>query len=278
MQSIDILAIVLENVLDCGNLLVELGLDLDRNLVAVFAEGLLGLEDHALGIVPQRDRLTAPAVFIGVLFGFLNHALDFVVRKTGGTGDGDLLLLAGRLILGGHVQDAVGVDVEGHFDLRHTARRRQNAVEDELAEALVVGRHRALALKDVDLHLRLAVGGGGEDLALAGRDRRVALDQRGGDATQRFDREGQRGDVEEQDVLDVATEHAALDRRTDRDHFVRVDALVRFLAEEALDLALDGRHAGLTTDEDSLVDLALAQAGVLERGLHRAAGALDQTD
>jgi hypothetical protein len=37
--------------------------------------------------------------------------------------------------------------------------------KDEAAQALVVGGHRALALHDVDLHLRLPVGGGGKDLA-----------------------------------------------------------------------------------------------------------------
>jgi hypothetical protein len=50
------------------------------------------------------------------------------------------------------VDDAVGVDVEGHFDLRHAARRRRNADEVELAEQLVVGRHLALALEDADRH------------------------------------------------------------------------------------------------------------------------------
>ena len=44
--------------------------------------------------------------------------------------------------------------------------------------------------------------------------------------------ERQRRDVEEQDVLDVAGEHAGLDRGADRDDLVRVDALVRLLAAE----------------------------------------------
>ena len=41
-------------------------------------------------------------------------------------------------------------------------------------------------------------------------------------------------------------------------------------------LPLHRRHAGLAADQDRLVDLALGETGVLERGLHRRRGALDQ--
>ena len=54
-------------------------------------------------------------------------------------------------------QDAVGVDVEGHLDLRHAARRGRDAVEEEAADRAVVPRQLALALQHADLDLRLAV-------------------------------------------------------------------------------------------------------------------------
>src|SRR3546814_3405348 len=79
------------------------------------------------------------------------------------------------LVLGVDRHDAVSVDVEGHLDLRHAARRRRNADEVELAEQLVVCRHLALALKDADRHRRLIVVGGRIDLALLGRDGGVAV-------------------------------------------------------------------------------------------------------
>src|SRR3712207_9075798 len=60
-------------------------------------------------------------------------------------------------VLRGHVEDAVGVDVEADLDLRDAARRRRDAGELELAQRLVVGRHLALALEDVDLDRRLVV-------------------------------------------------------------------------------------------------------------------------
>ena len=55
-------------------------------------------------------------------------------------------------------------------------------------------------------------------------------DQHGHHAAQRFHAQRERSHVEQQDVFHFAAQHAALNRRADRDHFVRVDALMRFLA------------------------------------------------
>ena len=99
------------------------------------------------------------------------------------------------------------------LDLRHAARRRRNADQVELAEQLVVGRHLALALEDADRHRRLVVRRGREHLALLGRDGGVLLDQLGEHAAEGLDAERQRGHVEQQDVLHLALQHAALDGR-----------------------------------------------------------------
>ena len=179
-------------------------------------------------------------------------------------------------ILGGHVDDAVGVDVEGHLDLRHAARRRRDADELELAERLVEGRHLGLALEHVDLDRRLVVLGGREHLGLLRRDRRVALDQLREHAALRLDSERQRGHVEEQDVLDLALEDAGLDGGADGDDLVRVDALVGVLPDQVLDLLLHRGHAGHAADEDHVVDVRGREARVRERLLRRLDRALDQ--
>ena len=77
-----------------------------------------------------------------------------------------MLLAARRLVAGLDVHDAVRIDVERHLDLRDAPRRGRDPIEDEPREALVVPRKLALALGDVDLHLGLRVGRGGEDLRL----------------------------------------------------------------------------------------------------------------
>src|SRR5699024_10519480 len=94
-------------------------------------------------------------------------------------GDGDLLLLAGAQVLGGDLHDAVGVDVEGDFDLRHAARSGSDAAQLEAAQGLVVSSHFPLALEHVDLNGGLAVSGGGENLALVGGDGGVAVNEPG---------------------------------------------------------------------------------------------------
>ena len=68
--------------------------------------------------------------------------------------------------------------------------------------------------------------------------------------------ERQRRDVEEQNVLDLALQHAGLDRCADRNDLVRVHALVRVLATgQLLDEVAHLRHTGRATDEDHVVDL-----------------------
>ncbi len=99
-----------------------------------------------------------------------------------------------------------------------------------MPEGLVVPGHLALALEHMDLDRGLVVGGGGEDLALLGRDGGIALDDLGEDAAQGLKAERERGDVEQQQALDVAAEHAALDGRADGHALVGVDALERVLA------------------------------------------------
>ena len=247
------------------------------DLLAELLDLLLGLVGGVLAVVAGLGQLAQPLVVLGVRLGVLDHPLDLVVGEPGARLDLDLLLLAGAQVLRGHGEDAVGVDVEADLDLRDAARRRRDAGQLELAERLVVGRHLALALEHVDLHARLVVLRGGEHLALARRDRRVALDQLRHHAALGLDAEGERGDVEQEHVLDVAGQDARLDGGADGHDLVRVDAAVRLLAGELLDLLLDRGHAGHAAHEHDVVDLLDALVlGVVHRLADRADDALDQ--
>ena len=173
------------------------------------------------------------------------------------------------------MHNAVRVDIEGHFDLRHATRLLREVGQVELAERTVVAGKFAFALQHVNRHGRLVVFGGREHLALLGRNRGVTVDELGHHATESFDTQGKRGHVEEQHVLHggVAAKHGTLDGGTDSHHFVRVHSLVRFLAEELLHGFLHGRDTGRTTDQDHFVDFAQGEAGVgdsLAAGFHGA--------
>ena len=103
------------------------------------------------------------------------------------------------------------------------------------------------------------------------------LDELGHDAAQGFDAQRQRRHVQQQHVVDVAGQHAALDGGADGHDLVRVDALVRLLAvEHVLDDLLHLGHAGRAADQHHFVDVAGAEMGVLHRLLHRPAAPLDQ--
>ena len=117
----------------------------------MFFKRLLGRVDQLVGLVAAIDRFAALLVLVGVGLGVPLHLFDLVLAQPGRGLDADRLLLVGALVLGRDVENAVGVDVEGHFDLGHAARRRRDAVEVELAQRPIVGGELAIALQHVDL-------------------------------------------------------------------------------------------------------------------------------
>src|SRR3954470_16907551 len=80
------------------------------DLRAMLGECLLGRMHKTIGMVFGVDRLAALLVLDRIGLGVLDHLLDVGFGQTAGCLNPDLLLLAGRLVLGGHIDDAVGVD------------------------------------------------------------------------------------------------------------------------------------------------------------------------
>src|SRR4051794_15063547 len=101
------------------------------------------------------------------------------------------------------MDDAVGVDIEGHLDLRDAAGSWRKTDQFKAAQGFVVRRHLALALKYMDVHAGLRIARRRENLRLTGRNRCIALDKFGEYATQCLDPEAQWGHVQQKDVLDV---------------------------------------------------------------------------
>ena len=266
----------LERFADGGDLAFDVGLLIAGNLIAEILDLLLALVGEVVGVVADFDGFLGLLVLLGVNLGVALHLLDLLLRESGAAGDGDFLLLTRAEILGADVQDAIGISVESHLDLRDAPRRGWDAVEVKGAKVLVVAAERALTLQDLDLHARLAVAVGGKDLRFPRRDGGVARDHGRGDTAGGFDGQRERRDIEEEHVFHVALEHAALDGRADGDDFIRVDALVRLFADELARGFDDAGHAGHATHEHEFVDVFLAQAGVLEARLDRADGALEK--
>ncbi|CAH0311217.1 hypothetical protein SRABI106_04054 [Rahnella aquatilis] len=71
-------------------------------------------------------------------FSIVDHFLDFFFAQTRRCLDGDLLLTAGIFVFRRHVQDTIGIKVEGDFDLSLTAWCCLNTVQVELTQRFVI--------------------------------------------------------------------------------------------------------------------------------------------
>ena len=112
---------------------------------------LLGRIDQLVSLVAAIDRFAALLVLVGVGLSVPLHLFDLVLAQPGRGLDADRLLFVGALVCCGHIQDAISIDVEGHLDLRHAARRGRDADQVELAQRPIVGGELAIALQHVDL-------------------------------------------------------------------------------------------------------------------------------
>jgi NAD-specific glutamate dehydrogenase len=186
-----------------------------------------------------------------------------------------------HLVLGGNLEDTVGVNLKGDLDLRDTTRGRGDASELELAEKVVVLGHGALALVDLDEDGGLVVLVSGEGLGLLGGDDGVAVDELGHDTTNSLNTERKRCNVQKNHIKLIlgalTTENTTLDSCTVSHSLVGVDTTVELLAvEEVLEKLLDLGDAGGATDEHDLIDVALLEAGIREDLLDGLEGLLEQ--
>ena len=67
-------------------------------------------------------------------FSFFLRLFDVFLAHVARILDSDRLLFAGTFVFCCHVQDAVGVDIKRHFDLRHATWSRCDTVERKCTE------------------------------------------------------------------------------------------------------------------------------------------------
>ncbi|KFC13972.1 NAD-specific glutamate dehydrogenase [Cutibacterium acnes HL202PA1] len=266
----------LQGLLQCGDGLSHRSLGVLGDLVGVLVEQLLGTERQGIGLVTHLNGLATLLVSLGVGLSLLDHAVDLVLAQGGSAGDSHGLLLPGGHVLGVDVDDAVGVDVERHLDLRDAARGRHKTGQLKVAQRLVIADELALTLEYLDHHRRLIVLSSSEHLRTLGRDGGVALDDLGHHAALGLNAEAQRGDVEEQYIFDLTLQHTGLQGGAEGHNLIGVDALVRILTSEFLDELGDSGHTGRTTNEDDLVDLRDVESSILHDGVERGAAALEE--
>ena len=93
----------------------------------------------------------------------------------------------------------------------------------------------------------------------------VTLDHGGRTAALRLDRKSERSHVEEKNVLHIALEHPTLNRSTDGDHFVRINALGWVLFEVMPLQHLEQlRDTGRSSYENHFVDISCVKSSCFE--------------
>src|SRR5436305_9373004 len=133
------------------------------------------------------------------------------------------------------MDDRIGINVEGDLNLGDTSVGRRNANELEVSQELVVTDQFTFALVDLDLNSSLKVGSGGEDLRLLCGNGSITIDQASEDASKCLNSEREGGNVEQENIHDLAGENRTLDSCTHGHSFIRVNGLGRVPTEDALD-------------------------------------------
>ncbi|PMB65055.1 NAD-specific glutamate dehydrogenase [Beauveria bassiana] len=223
---------------------------------------VLEAESVVLKTITGLNALTSSLVLLGVLLSLGNHALNLLRGETTlVVGDGDGLLLASALVVGRDLENTVGVKLERDLDLRNTTGSGRNAGKLELAENVIILGQGALTLQDLDENDGLVISGSRENLALAGRNRSVAGNQFGHDATGGLDTKSKGVDIHENKTFssDLARQNTGLDSRAKGHGLIGVDTFGSLLAAK-----------------DNVVNLGLLDVGVLENLLNGLDGLLEE--
>ncbi|QHO39027.1 NAD-specific glutamate dehydrogenase [Arachis hypogaea] len=151
-----------------------------------------------------------PSILCFVLLCLLHHSFNLLFAQPSFVvSDGDLVLR--RLVLRRHVQDAIGIDVEAHVDLRHPSRRWQNPLELKCSQKVVVLGPCPLTLVHLNQHAGLVVRVGREHLLFLGRYGGIPENQDRHHPTDGFNAQAEGRDVEKKQVLDFLVAFAAQD-------------------------------------------------------------------
>ena len=208
----------------------------------------LRLGHKGLGAVAAVDLTAFAPIFRGLQLGLGQQALHLLFAEVGAPLDADALLAARGAVGGGHLQQAVGVDVKGHLHLGYPPGGRWNAGQAETAQGLVVASHLALPLKHMDFHRVLVGFRGGEHIGFAHRDRRITGNQHLHHPADRFQTQGKGADVIEHQVAQFAGEDAGLHGGSDGHHLIGIDRLAGLQGHQGAHHGLHHRHAGAAAD------------------------------
>ena len=140
-----------------GQRRLDSGFIVSRQFIACFFNLLTRAVQQVVTLVTGLYQFFKLTVSLCVSFSIAYHFLNFFFVQTRRGFDSDLLLFTAVFVFRGHMQDTVSIDVESHFDLRHTARCRVDTIQVELTQRFVIRCAFTLTLNNMDGYRRLVV-------------------------------------------------------------------------------------------------------------------------
>merc|ERR1719259_1622402 len=197
-------------------------------------------------------------IFISEELSILDHTLNILrLQPVLVIGNCDLLAVTSGLIFSRHLQDTIGINLEGNFNLRNATRSRWNSSQVKLTENMVGLGHWPLTLKHLNGDSVLVVLSSGESLGLLGGDDGVTGDQLGHHTSNSFNSKGEGVHIQKNEVTGVflSRQDTSLHSSSVCDSLIRVDASGWLLSiEEFLDKLLDLGNTSGSTNKHNLVD------------------------
>ena len=200
----------------------------------------------------------------------LQHLGDLVVRQAVAGLDINLRLYAADLLLGTHVQQAIGIDGKGDADAGGTGHHGRYAAQLKAGQAAAVLHQVALALHHMQGQGCLPVFVGGEVLRHGGGNGLVARHNALYQTAHGFNAQAEWDHVQQQQIATgvVACQLVGLDGRSQGYHFIGVQVVQRRFAKELSHRALHLRHAGRAADHHHALHIVFVQLGVAQRFAH----------
>jgi hypothetical protein len=240
-------------------------------LKSFIIKGLLALEAIGFKWVLFFNSLLDLIICILVLCSFLDKSVDFLFGETTLiVGNSDFLFFARSLILSRDVQNTIGINFEGDFNLRGSSRRWWDSFESEFSELIVILGHGSFSFEDRDLYSGLVVNLGSKRFHLLGGNGSVSFDEDGHNTSNSFDTLWKRSNIDYANTINLLVfgtiENGGLNGSTVSDSFIGVNAFVEGLSiEEIRDQLLNFGNTGGTSNQNEIVDLSLGETGILKR-------------
>ena len=174
------------------------------------------------------------------------------------------MLFARSFIFGRNVKNTVGVNVKGHFNLRHAAWCWRNTVKHKTTQTLIVISKLALTLKNVNFHLRLVIRSRRENFTLACWNCSVSVNQLRRYTAHRLNSKRKRSHIQKQHILNITSQDTTLNCGTNSHNLIWVHALHWIFSKEILHTLNHSWHTSHSTNHNYIVNVGLRKFGILQ--------------